>query len=80
MAISLDVTIVGGGMITHDLILPSAFQLQREGTVNTIHVCSLDSGPLKFLKDSLGISGAFPGHDFVAYPSLAEPEDIKFPK
>jgi len=79
MAISLDVTIVGGGMITHDLILPSAFQLQREGTVNTINVCSLDSGPLKFLKDSTAISDAFPGQDFVAYPSLSEPEDKKFP-
>ena len=79
MANSLDVTIVGGGMITHDLILPSVYQLQREGSVNNINVCSLDSGPLKFLKESSAISDGFPGHNFIAYPSLDEPEDKKFP-
>ncbi len=79
MANSLDVTIVGGGMITHDLILPSVYQLQREGCVNTINVCSLDSGPLKFLKESSAILDSFPGHNFIAYPPLDEPEDKKFP-
>ena len=48
----IDVTIVGGGMITHDLILPSVYHLQRTGIVNDINVCSLDSPPLKFLKNS----------------------------
>jgi len=79
MANSLDVTIVGGGMITHDLILPSVYQLQREGSVNTINVCSLDSGPLNFLQESSAISDAFPGHNFIAHPPLDEPEDKKFP-
>jgi hypothetical protein len=39
----LDVTIVGGGMITHDLILPVVYHLQRTGTVKEIKVCSLDT-------------------------------------
>jgi len=79
MAHALDVTIVGGGMITHDLILPSLYHLQRTGIVNHIRICSLDSGPLKTLKNSREISGAFPGQDFIAYPTLSEPEDKKFP-
>jgi len=75
----IDVTIVGGGMITNDLILPSVFQLQREGTVNTINVCSLDSAPLKVLKNNSEISEAFPEQDFTAYPTETEPKDRKFP-
>jgi len=76
---SLDVTIVGGGMITHDLILPSVYHLQRTSIVNSVNVCSLDSGPLKFLKESPDISESFPDQDFNAFPSLSEPEDKKFP-
>jgi predicted dehydrogenase len=75
----LDVTIVGGGMISHDLILPSVYHLQRTGIVNNINVCSLDSAPLKDLKNSAMIQQAFPGQDFTAYPALSEPESKKFP-
>ena len=75
----LDVTIVGGGMITLDLILPVVYHLQRTGIVNDINVCSLDSSPLKDLKESEMIQGAFPGQDFIAYPDLSEPESNKFP-
>jgi len=75
----IDVTIVGGGMITHDLILPSVYQLQRTGTVDTINVCSLDSAPLKVLKNSTEILDAFPGQDFVANPTETKSENEKFP-
>ena len=34
----LDVLIIGGGMITQDLILPSIYHLQRIGTVGNIRV------------------------------------------
>jgi D-galacturonate reductase len=74
-----DVTIVGGGMITHDLILPVVYHLQRSGMVNDINVCSLDTPPLKELKNSTMIREAFPGQDFKAYPALSEPEDNKYP-
>ena len=76
----LDVTIVGGGMISHDLILPSVYHLQRTGIVNDVNVCSLDSAPLKELKNSDMIRQAFPDQDFNAYPALTEPENNKFPE
>lgn len=75
----LDVTIVGGGMISHDLILPSVYHLQRSGIVDRINVCSLDSAPLKELKESSMIRQAFPGQEFSAYPDLSTPEEEKFP-
>jgi len=75
----LDVTIVGGGMITLDLILPVTYHLQRTGMVKKINVCSLDSAPLKDLKNSEMIKQAFPGQDFIAYPALSEPEENKHP-
>ena len=77
--IPLDVTIVGGGMITYDLILPSVYHLQRTGFVNNISVCSLNSAPLKALKEGEDIQEAFPGQDFTAYPSIDEPADKKYP-
>ena len=76
---SLDVVIIGGGMITYDLLLPSAYHLQRTGYINSIKVCALDSAPLKALKNSKEIQEAFPGQDFEAFPSASEPEDKKFP-
>ena len=76
---SLDVVIIGGGMITYDLLLPSAYHLQRTGSINSIRVCALDSAPLKALKNSKEIQEAFPGQDFEAFPSVSEPENKKFP-
>ena len=76
---SIDVTIVGGGMITNDLLLPSIYHLQRTGFVNTIAVCALDSPPLRALKESPDFAQAFPGQGFKAYPDIAEPPENKFP-
>jgi len=66
-------------MITHDLILPSLYHLQRTGVVDQISICSLDSAPLKVLKNSREIQDAFPGQDFMAYPSLSAPDSEKYP-
>lgn len=77
---SLDVVIIGGGMITYDLLLPSAYHLQRTGFINSIKICALDSAPLKALKKSKEISEAFPGQDFEAFPPVTEPEEKKFPE
>ncbi len=49
---TVDVTIVGGGMITNDLILPTIYHLQRTGVVNDIHICALNNPPLKALKEN----------------------------
>ncbi len=76
---SLDTIIIGGGMITNDLLLPSIYHLQRTGFVNNIKICALDSAPLKALKTNPEISAAFPGQDFEAFPNISESGDRKFP-
>lgn len=73
----IDATIVGGGMITFDLLLPSIYQLQRTGVIGRIDICALDSPPLKALKEGFG--QAFPGQDFTAHPSETEEPQTKFP-
>jgi len=77
---NFEVVVVGGGMITYDLILPSLYHLQRTGIVGEIKVCALNSAPLKALKSSKEIKEAFPGQDFIAFPSENEADDMKFPE
>ncbi|MCX7826918.1 MAG: hypothetical protein N2689_15375, partial [Verrucomicrobiae bacterium] len=74
-----DVLIIGGGMITHDLILPSVWHLQRTGRAGKVTVCALNSAPLRALKESAELQQAFPGQDFEASPALSEPPDRMFP-
>ncbi len=74
-----DLLIIGGGMITNDLILPSVFHLQRLGRVGRISVCALNSGPLRALTDSAELSQAFPGQAFDPLPGLDEPPERMFP-
>jgi len=75
----LNVLIIGGGMITHDLILPSVWHLQRTGRAGKITVCALNSAPLRALKESAELQQAFPGREFEASPALSEPPDRMFP-
>ncbi|MBD3308156.1 hypothetical protein GF339_17060 [candidate division KSB3 bacterium] len=77
---SIDVTIIGGGMITNDLILPSIYHLQRVGVVGTINICALNTPPLQSLKENPEIQEAFPGQDFTAYPDLQESPEKNFPE
>lgn len=77
--IPVDVTIVGGGMITNDLILPSIYHLQRTGVVGNINVCALNNPPLKALLENKEIKEAFPGQKFTPYPSLSESPDTNLP-
>ena len=79
MSKAIDVTIVGGGMITNDLILPSVYHLQRTGIIGSISICALNNAPLKTLKENSEIQEAFPEQDFTEYPSLAESPDKNFP-
>ena len=76
---SINVTIIGGGMITQDLILPVVYHLKRTGTVNAIDICALNSAPLKSLKENPTLLEAFPEQDFIPHPSLEEPDDKIFP-
>ena len=66
----LDLTIIGAGMIVHDLILPAAYHLQRQGYVKNIAVCGTRVSSLQALKDNALIKEAFPGQDFRPYPAM----------
>jgi D-galacturonate reductase len=79
----MEVLIVGGGMITHDQILPSFYQLQRLGIIGEIGVCSQHGRTLRTLADSTVIRRAFPSQSFQPHPgfdadpSLAHPHLYK---
>ncbi len=60
-----DVAVIGGGMIAHDQILPSLYQLQRLGRVGGIAVCARRAETLDSLEANEAIRRAFPGHHFV---------------
>lgn len=72
---SLDVTIVGAGMFTNDLLLPVAYHLQRAGVVREIHVCATRSRSVQRLADNPVIREAFPGQTFTPHPSFDAPAD-----
>jgi len=63
-----NVLIIGGGMITNDLILPTVYHLQRLGKIKNISVCALNGKPLKELAENKIIKDAFPNSSFTAYP------------
>jgi D-galacturonate reductase len=76
----INVTIIGGGMITNDLLLPSVYHLQRTGVVGDISICALNSAPLKGLRENKEIQEAFPGQVFTPYPAFSEDPARHFPK
>jgi predicted dehydrogenase len=65
------VTIVGGGMITHDQILPSIYEMQRLGLLGEITICADRGRPLKALRKSGVLREAFPDSTFRAFPGLS---------
>jgi len=76
----MDVVMVGGGMITHDQLLPSMYQLQRLGLLGDIRICALNTPPLKDLAESAEINAAFPESSFTPHPDWNEVgPDEKFP-
>ncbi len=72
---AIDVTIVGGGMIVHDQILPSLYHLQRLGRVGAIRIVAASSARLRDLVNDR-FAEAFPGQSFEAHPALnSDPDD-----
>jgi D-galacturonate reductase len=63
-----DVVLVGGGMIAHDQILPSLYQLQRLGTIGEITVCDRRGLNLKALAEAPALQRAFPEQKFRPLP------------
>jgi len=68
------VLIIGGGMIAHDQILPSLYQLQRLGVIGEIAVCASSYDTVRKLAGNDPIRRAFPGHHFRMYPNAPTPE------
>ncbi len=67
-------------MITRVQLLPSVYQLQREGLLGDIHICALDTPPLKELQEDAALRNAFPSQDFTPHPDPAKvAADEKFP-
>ncbi len=58
------VLVIGGGMIVHDQILPSLYQLQRLGRIGGISVCARREETLRALAEAAILRRAFPGQSF----------------
>ncbi len=61
-----DVALIGGGMITHDQLLPSLYQLRRLGCIGAIRVCARNRSTLDTLAASETLRQAFPDQTFEA--------------
>ena len=71
------VTVIGGGMITHDQLLPSLYHLQRVGRVGDIQICASQFATVDTLRQSQSLAAAFPGQTFTCrpdQPSHRQPE------
>jgi predicted dehydrogenase len=70
----IDCAVIGGGMIVHDQILPSLWQLQRQGLVGQIRICARRAETLSALSSSQLLRRAFPERTFEsttdAYPEM----------
>src|SRR4051812_11469362 len=64
-----EVLIVGGGMITHDQILPSLYHMQRQGRIGEIAICAQRESTVRTLATAPALLEAFPGQSFHAYPA-----------
>jgi D-galacturonate reductase len=72
----IDITLIGGGMIVHDQILPSLYQLRRNGLFGKLTVCEVNSTNLRSLAGPR-FTSAFPDQSFVAVPPLdTEPSQV----
>ena len=67
----VDVTLIGGGMIVHDQILPSLYHLQRIGQLGKIQIVDATCKRMRDLVNPR-FEEAFPGQNFIAHPDLSE--------
>ncbi|MCS7043525.1 MAG: Gfo/Idh/MocA family oxidoreductase [Bryobacteraceae bacterium] len=61
---AMRVAMIGGGMIAHDQLLPSLYQLQRLGRIGEIEVCARRRETLEALAEAPLLRRAFPGQSF----------------
>lgn len=74
MALKPQVTIVGGGMITHDQILPTLYHMQRNDAIGEITVCASRPRTVQTLAAAENMLRAFPGQSFRAVPAEGDPD------
>lgn len=65
--------IVGGGMITHDQLLPALYHIQRQGRLGPIAVCASRFATVRDLARAETLLRAFPGQSFRAWPDRDGP-------
>jgi predicted dehydrogenase len=68
------ILMIGGGMIAHDQILPSLYQLQRGGVIGEITVVAQRASTVRSLAANEMIRRAFPGHTFRGVPDTEAPQ------
>ena len=66
---ALPVLVVGGGMITEEVILPTVFQERRRGKVGPVSIASRRAGTVAHLR------GVFPHEEFRGYPDSGDLEE-----
>jgi len=77
MTTPVDVTLIGGGMICRDQLLPSLYHLQRLVRVASLTVCSRTARTVQSLAEADDIQKAFPGHEFEAVPDFRADADAR---
>jgi D-galacturonate reductase len=70
-----EVLVIGGGMIVHDQLLPSLYQLQRLGRIGEITVCTQRTRSVAALASAADLAEAFPGQAFHPFPSGGDPDE-----
>lgn len=74
------VALIGGGMIAHDQLLPSLYQLRRNGLVGEIQVCGQRSSTLENLANSPVLQRAFPDQCFLPFPAPGDTNSATQPR
>ncbi len=68
----MNVAVAGAGMIVHDQLLPSFYQLQRDGTIGEISVCARRPEGLRALAESPVLGRVFPAQTFSPFSGVPE--------
>jgi D-galacturonate reductase len=77
MSYQPEVTIVGAGMIVHDQLLPSLYQLQRLGRIGQITVCDARRRAVEALSKAEDIVKAFPERSFRSLPDSGDRDSLQ---
>ena len=77
---STPILLIGGGMIAHDQILPTLYQMQREERIGDITVCAQHGRTVKALAEAPALTKAFPDRSFRPLPDYtAADADVRNP-